>query len=129
MTSRTIIHNALVTPDGTALVSIHQHDFQSHVDSTNGKTYFLDGGHSYIRSSLNGDEEFLTLYAGDPHTTVREHLLWGTNGIDGTQPTTYLKLKDMSCEHIEAVILLLEHKQPNNYYLPYFRQELEYRCK
>jgi hypothetical protein len=35
---------------------------------------------------------------------TRENLKWGTYGKDGKQPLTYVSLKDMSDEHIKAVL-------------------------
>ena len=103
MTDDRIIYNALKSPDGTIIESRHRHDCVTHKDA-NGKGYMIDGGLDYIRSSANGDEEYLTVTLSDSHEVVRENLTWGTYGINGDQPLSYKKLCDMDTAHIEAVL-------------------------
>ena len=57
-----ILSNRMRTPDGTVLESKHRHDYVAYLDA-NGKEYMLDGGLAYVRSSANGDEEMLTVFA------------------------------------------------------------------
>ena len=98
-----LIYNALKTPDGTIIESRHRHDYVTHTDK-NGKEYMIDGGLDYVRSSANGDEEYLTVSMDDSHDKVREACKWGTYGINGDQPLSYITLCDMTTDHIEAVI-------------------------
>ena len=35
---------------------------------------------------------------------VRENLMWGTRGKDGTSPLRYVALKDMDTRNIEAIL-------------------------
>jgi hypothetical protein len=78
------------TPDGTILESKHRHDYVTHLDA-NGKEYMLDGGLDYVRSSANGDEEFLTICNDDPHEVLRVLVKWGTYG---TPPKDELEYRD-----------------------------------
>lgn len=39
-----------------------------------------------------------------------ENAIWGTNGIDGTQRTKYVHLKDCSKEHLEKIVELCESR-------------------
>ena len=100
-----IIYNAIRTPDGTVLESKHQHDYREYVDQ-NGKTYMVDGGLSYLRRNGSPSEDYqeLSVYQDDPHEKVREVLRWGTRGPDGDQPLKYVLLKDMSTDHIQAIL-------------------------
>jgi hypothetical protein len=98
-----IIRNAMRTPDGTIIESRHRHDYVTHTDK-NSKEYMIDGGLDYVRSSANGDEEYLTVTLSDSHEVVRENLTWGTCGINGDQPLSYKKLCDMDTAHIEACL-------------------------
>lgn len=119
-----LIMNALKTPDGTILKSTHRHDFRTHTDKINGKWYMIDGGLDYVRSSNNGDEEFLTLYNDEPHEVQRVILTWGTRGIDGDQPLTFKKICEMDTDHIEAV---LETQTPREVIKTCLINELEHR--
>ena len=95
--------NSLRTPDGTILISQHQHDYVEYTDA-NGKHYFVDGGPAYCRSSANGDEVFLLVDDTSPHVAIREHLAWGTYGKSGNEPYRKVLLKDMDVDHILAII-------------------------
>lgn len=118
-----VVYSALRTPDGTILESRHRHDYVTHTDA-NGKTYMIDGGLEYVRSSANGDEEYITVTLDDGHDTVREAVTWGTYGKNGDQPLHYKKLKDMDTEHIQAC---LDTQRLYPQYRTAFENELEYR--
>ena len=119
-----VIRNALQTPDGTILESRHRHDYVTHIDA-NGKEYMTDGGLDYVRCSAHDDSTYLTVWSDDPFDEVREALTWGTYGIKGDQPLSYIKLCDMDTAHIQACL----DTQKNMY--PQIREamqkELEYR--
>ena len=102
-TNYSMIRNAMRTPDGTILQSRHRHDYVTHTDA-NGKTYMLDGGLAYVRCSANGDEEHLIVTLEDTHEVIREACDWGTYGINGDQPLSYINLCDMSTAHVNAVL-------------------------
>tara|TARA_R110000822_G_scaffold89718_1_gene207567 strand:+ start:117 stop:494 length:378 start_codon:yes stop_codon:yes gene_type:complete len=120
-----LIRNALQTPDGTLLESRFRHDYKTHVDA-NGKTYMIDGGLDYVRCSANGDEIHHCVWNDDPFDKVREAITWGTYGINGDQPLSYIKLCDMETEHIKAV-LKLDRVYPE--YIVAMKKELEHRDK
>ena len=121
-----LVRNSIITPDGTVLVSQHQHDFVIHEDK-NGKKYGIDGGISgYGR--LVGDMADCTdnrVYADDDFEIVREAMTWGTRGPDGDQPLTYVFLKDMESSHIQAI--LDTQRQVNADFRNLFEKELDYR--
>ncbi len=98
-----LIQNAIITPDGTFLSSSHVHDYVTHED-VNGEQYMLDGGTDYIRRNLNTDAVDLSVTTDMPFSEQREKLVWGTYGINGDQPLSHVKLKDMDTGHIKAVI-------------------------
>ena len=120
-----IIRNALQTPDGTILESKSRHDYKEYEDTTNGKTYIVDGGLDYIRRSVHSDQVDLSVTLDDDHEAVREAMTWGTYGINGDQPLTYIKLKDMSLEHIHACLENVLGMYPQ--YQTAMKNELEYR--
>ena len=123
-TNYSMIRNALCTPDGTILRSRHRHDYVTHKDA-NGKVYMLDGGLSYVRRSANGDEEMMTVTLAEPHEEIREACDWGTYGINGDQPLSYITLCDMTTDHIEAVLKNVSSINPA--IKTAMQNELEYR--
>ena len=98
-----LLYNALQTPDGTIIESKSRHDYVTHIDA-NGKTYMIDGGLDYVRCSANGDEKHLTITLDNDHAIVRQYCKWGTRGVAGDKPLTYVSLHEMDTDHIEAVI-------------------------
>ena len=102
-----IVYNAIRTPDGTLLESRHRHDYNTHTDK-NGAEYMVDGGTDYLRRNCGySDEkkpEELSLYAHDPHEDIRERVTWGTYGKSGKEELHYIAVKDMTDEHIIAIL-------------------------
>ncbi|WP_210498609.1 hypothetical protein [Vibrio crassostreae] len=99
-----IVYNAIKTPDGTILESLHIHDYKTHLDK-NGEEYMVDGGTAYTRRNSNKEPfEELTVTTEAPHEVQREYWSWGTYGKNGDQPLRFVKLKDMEHDHIAAVV-------------------------
>lgn len=118
-----LLKNAIRTPDGTVLVSRHRHDYQEYTDA-NGKTYMIDGGLDYCRTTAHEDQEWLGASADDPHDLIRERFEWATYGPKGDQPLSYIALKDMGTDHIQNC---LEIRSLRPQIEKAFRDELEYR--
>lgn len=118
--------NRIRTPDGTILESMHRHDYVTYIDA-NGKEYMVDGGLDYLRRNIHDDAPYteLSVLSTDEHSVVREVFKWGTYGIDGKQPLTYVILKDMSWDHIEAI--LETQTQLREHIRQVFVNELDYR--
>lgn len=126
MTQRFLLANRLITPDGTILESFNRHDYKGHNDTVTGEYYFTDGGLEYIRRSVNkvpGVDD--SVYSDDPHWGIREYFRWGTRGVDGTEPLHYVKLKDLTKDHIEAILRTQTHVP--DYIQKVLRDELKYR--
>jgi hypothetical protein len=64
----------------------------------------LDGGLDYVRSSANGDEEFLTVEYDDPHEVIRDAVKWGTYGKNGDEPLKYVAISDLDPYHLRAIL-------------------------
>ena len=122
----TLIYNAIRTPDGTVLESKHRHDYVTYQDK-NGNEYMVDGGLEYTRRNVHADAPYeeLSVYTTDGHDKVREVLKWGTYGIDGNQPLTYITLKDMNTDHIQACLENVPSMHPT--YKESFKEELKLR--
>jgi len=100
-----LIRNAIQTPDGTIIESLHRHDYVTYEDA-NGKTYMVDGGLAYARRSVHTDQVDMNEYTDVPHERQREVLTWGTYGKDGNQPLSYVCIGDMETGHLEAVLAM-----------------------
>ena len=107
-----IVSNRIRTPDGTILESMHRHDYRTYVDA-NGKEYMVDGGLDYLRRNVHDDAPYeeLSVYDDALHVEIRNVFKWGTRGKDGKQPLTYVPLKDLTTEHIEAILETQTHIQ------------------
>ena len=105
-----LLANRIKTPDGTILESVHRHDYKTYIDK-NGLEYMVDGGLEYLRRNVQDSAPAteMSVYNTDPHETIREAFKWGTRGIDGKQPLTYVVLKDMTTDHIEAILETQTH--------------------
>ena len=105
MNKARIVSNRIRTPDGTILESRHRHDYVTYVDK-NGKEYMVDGGLDYLRRNLHDDAPYeeLSVYDDAPYALVREVFKWGTRGKDGKQPLKFVPLKDLTTEHIDAIL-------------------------
>lgn len=126
---RKLMYNAIMTPDGTLLVSRHRHDFRMHLDTVTGKEYGVDGGVTYIRHIGNVDKDckVILLYSDDDFETLRNNVAWGSYGKDGNEPLHYILIKDMEQDHILAI--LNNCKQIHMAWYNLFEKEIEYRNK
>ena len=119
------IASFIITPDGTKLQSYHVHDYKTHIDA-NGEVYMIDGGCEYQRGSVNKEPaETHVITMADPHAVRREHFHWGTRGIEGTRPLTWVALRFLTTPHIKA-ILETQHQIPEHI-RQLFKDELEWR--
>lgn len=99
-----ILCSKLITPDGTVLHSKHRHDYTEHTDA-NGEWYMLDGGLSYVKSSVNIVRgTYITITTEDSHDLIRDHFVWGSRGKLGNEPLVYLTLKNIEDDHLSAIL-------------------------
>jgi hypothetical protein len=122
---KTLLVNAIITPDGTRLVSRHRHDYVEYRDA-NGETYVLDGGLDYVRRSVNKQPaQSACVYSTDEHLVIREQFEWGSRGVSGTEPLTYRPIARLETSHIQAIVDTQHHISPEVYRV--MTDELEYR--
>jgi len=103
-----IIVNSIETPDGTILKSRYRHDYVSHTDKKNGKTYSVDGGLSYLKRSGPNNYKERSLLEFNKHSEIREQFEWGSRG-------KWILLKDLEDEHL---INILKDVSENKIALP-----------
>jgi hypothetical protein len=107
---------------------MHRHDYRTYVDA-NGLEYMVDGGLDYLRRNVheNAPAEELSVYSDDSHELIREAFKWGTRGKDGRQPLKYVPLKDLTTDHIQAILKTQDHIQ--QYIRNIFLDEMIFRTK
>jgi hypothetical protein len=107
--------------------SKHVHDF---VTCKCGKVS-VDGGLAYGKTMFTSLSDFINTSINDDgtHELRREHLKWGNNydkDMNALPETMWIPIKDMSSEHIQAI--LDGGYVKNNYaYQELFKEELEFR--
>ena len=107
-----ILLNRIRTPDGPLLTSYHRHDYRTHMDK-NGKEYMVDGGTDYLRRSAHGDEECRSVMLSSSHNENAKAAHWGTFGKHGDQPRHYVSVRDMTNEHLKAVLETQDRMAPH----------------
>lgn len=121
----TILINKMITPDGHVMISRSRHNYLEYKDN-NGDVYILDGGTNYVRRSINEiPATVITIEDTDPHELIREHFEWGTYGKNGDQELKYVVLKDLTDDHLQAIIRTQTHLK--EHILKVFFDELEHR--
>lgn len=102
--------NQWKTPDGTILRSRYRHNVVYYTDTITGVTYMVDGGSAYTRISGNPEDlVWCGCYLEDTIEVIREIFEWGSYGINRDQPKRYIKLKDMTDDHIAAILRTQRH--------------------
>ena len=94
-----LLVSRIQTPDGTILESHHTHDYQPYIDK-NGEFYFIDGGRSYKRTSVNKEPaKDISIYNTSPFEEIRENLTRFS-----TKDGKVYKLKDMSTDWLYSIL-------------------------
>lgn len=106
---------------GDTIESTHRHDY---VTCSCGNLS-VDGGKAYIKRMYNSSYEDTSIQSDDLNV-IREYFTWGTYGPNGDQPKYYIKLKDMTTEHIEAILETQQHIK-GTYVEEVLKLELQYR--
>ena len=120
-----IVLNSIRTPDGTILISHHRHNYSTHLDK-NGFEYFVDGGTDYLRRNFNlKSAEDLSVYSDDDFKLVRVSMERGSRGVNSDEPLKWIKLADMSDDHLKAVIVYGAAK----WQIDLIKKEIKYRKK
>jgi len=120
-----ILLNRIQTPDGTIITSRSRHDYVSYEDD-NGSTYAVDGGCAYLRRQGPLDFKEMSLMSTEPFAEIRRVFEWGTYGRAGKDKLTYIKLRDLTEDHIR-VIIGTQDKFLRPEVSELFRRELNFR--
>lgn len=85
-----------------------------------GQVYYFDPDHS-----KRTDLVYFEKARHEPQ--VREWLQWGTFGKSGQNPLKYVRLKNMSDEHIQACLRTQPPSYLGKFYTKAFQKELRFR--
>ena len=121
-----IVHSQVTCLEcGEVLVSEHRHDYKT--CSCPNET-MVDGGNAYVR--YGGKDlskiELFTVFDTDDFKFVRRYATRGGRGVDGREPLTWTKLKDMNDEWLQAVLDYYPEGTDNSH-LRLIKKEIEYR--
>jgi hypothetical protein len=102
--NRKIVVNGLITPDGTFIVSRHQHDMASYVDSVTGERYFIDGGNNitYRRSANEVEATHILLFEDSPFEELRKYVERGTTNKEGAR--IWVPIARLSDAHLPEIV-------------------------
>lgn len=123
ITERQIVYNAVLCKVcSKTIVSRHRHDYNTCGCPNHAS---VDGGMSYLRHGALDLEliELLTVYADEPFEKVRQHATRGSRGKSGKEPLTWVKLAEMTDEHLAAVLAF----GGAEWHLKLIAKELQYR--
>lgn len=127
--TRKLLHNSIMCPDGTILVSVHRHDFVQHKQD-DGRKYSVDGGLAYQHTGFSDtDYTDLSVYSDSPHEDIRNCFTW-TRRFDEDMnllpsPERVL-LKDITESHLKALVKYTEESYPD-YINEVFKNETKWR--
>ena len=104
-----IIQNGIqVIKTGKIYLSNHVHDYQE-IEVGFGQSVIIDGGCEYIKRGGNEDcQYYINNISLDDELhseeEIQQKLCWGTRGKNGKQPLEYKFIKDLTLDHLNAII-------------------------
>lgn len=117
--------NRWKTPDGTILESKYNWDYQTHDDEVSGEWYMCDGLGYMIRTSANEVKmQDLCVTSDDPFEVQRSQVTWGSYGKNGDQPRKANIIKDMSDDHISAILMTQKQLKGTAYEALFLKEQL-----
>jgi len=120
---RQLVYNSVTCLScNEVLVSHHRHDYKT--CGCDNQT-MVDGGTAYQRYGgidLKKVKSFI-LHDDDPYYEIREYAERGGRGKDGTDPLTWVKLKDIDEDYLYAI---LDYGGPE-WHINLIKKEIDYR--
>lgn len=120
---RQLVYNAVTCLECLdTIVSYHRHDYKT-CRCPNGA--MVDGGTDYARYGAMDMKKIVhhEVFADDDFQLVRQYATRGSRGKDGQQPLTYIALKDMDDDYLQAVL----NYGGAEWHLNLIKKEIKYR--
>lgn len=120
---RQIVYNSVLCLEcGTVLVSYHRHDYKT--CECDNKT-MVDGGTAYLRYGGKDMTKVVStpVFLDESFEKVRHYATRGARGKDGNEPLRWIKLSEMTNNHLQAVL----DYGGADWHLKLIQQELAYR--
>lgn len=122
-----IILNSIKTPDGTILISRHQHDYVEYRDK-NGLEYMVDGGLTYLRRF---EQEIpyteLSVYSTASYDIIRKNFYRASRGKTGKAKLKWVPLCKISDDWLNGIIEYNKSLKIKDYYSQLYKREQRYR--
>lgn len=120
---RQLVYNAVTCLDCLdTIVSYHRHDYKTCGCENQA---MVDGGTDYIRYGGKDMKKVVhhAVYDDEDFSKVRQYATRGSRGKDGLHPLTYIPIKDMDDDYLEAVLSY----GGADWHLDLIKKEIEYR--
>ena len=120
---RQLVYNSVICLEcNETIVSYHRHDYKT---CSCPNEAMVDGGTAYLRYGAKHmrNIKLFAIYADDEYEVVRKYATRGSRGVDGKQPLTWIPLKDMDDDYLEAVL----DYGGADWHLELIRKEIKYR--
>ena len=120
---RQLVYNAVTCAECLkTIVSRNRHDYVTCECPNNA---MVDGGLDYIRYGAKDMKKVVhhAVYDDEDFSKVRQYATRGSRGIDGMQPLTYIPIKDIDDDYLQAII----EYGGCNWHLDLIKKEIKYR--
>lgn len=99
-----LVYNSVTCQEcNETIVSYHRHDYKT---CSCPNEAMVDGGTSYLRYGAKDMSKIkiFAVYDDDDFELVRQYATRGSRGKDGDQPLSWIAIRDMDDDYLEAVL-------------------------
>jgi len=99
-----LVYNSVTCQEcNETIVSYHRHDYK--ICSCPNEA-MVDGGTAYLRYGAKNMRKIkiFAVYDDDDFELVREYATRGSRGKDGDQPLSWIAIRDMDDDYLEAIL-------------------------
>lgn len=99
-----LVYNSVTCQEcNETIVSYHRHDYKT---CSCPNEAMVDGGTAYLRYGAKDMSKIkiFAVYDDDDFELVRQYATRGSRGKDGNQPLSWIAIRDMDDDYLEAVL-------------------------